>query len=159
MLKRSLSLACAAILGLLVFHGHASAQSFTRLCVATYDVNSGVTNCEDNGWQPKLLAGLTTTVTSVKSSNAGQLGQLYCYNPNASAAYIQVFDVAKASGVTLGTTVPVASFGFAATTGASVLNLTALGIHFANGIQVAATTTATGLTAPSTALDCSAAYN
>jgi len=32
------------------------------------------------------------------------------------------------------------------------------GIHFTNGIQVAATTTATGNTAPSTAVDCNFAY-
>lgn len=111
-----------------------------------------------SGWTPKLLNALSTTVTAIKSSAAGQLGLLQCGNTNASEGYVQVFDVATAGAVTLGTTTPKLSIPIAATnTGGWALPL--VGMQFANGIQVAATTTATGLTALGTALDCNAAFN
>jgi hypothetical protein len=105
-----------------------------------------------NGWTPYLANGLTTTVTTVKSS-AGELGAYHCLNPNSSAAYVQIFD---ASSVTLGSTTPVLSLGIPATSGGN-LEWT-IGLHFATAIKVAATTTATGSTAPSTAVDCNFAY-
>ena len=106
-----------------------------------------------NGWNPFLANGLTTTVTTVKGS-AGELGAYHCLNPNTASAYVQIFDTAGA--VTLGTTVPVLSLGLpASASGPGGGNLEwGMGIHFANAIKVAATTTATGSTAPATALDC-----
>lgn len=105
------------------------------------------------GWTPKLLSGLTASVVQVKSSS-GQLGMLECYNPNGAQVYIQLLDAASP---TLGTTVPVASIPVApGATGGFALAL--VGIQFANAIQVAATTTATGSTAPTTAPDCNAVY-
>jgi hypothetical protein len=106
-----------------------------------------------NGWTPFLANGLTTTVTTVKSS-AGELGLYHCLNPNTVSAYVQIFDTSGA--VTLGTTVPVLSLGIPASSsgpGGGNLEWT-MGIHFANAIKVAVTTTATGSAAPSTALDC-----
>jgi hypothetical protein len=110
-----------------------------------------------NGWTPFLANGLTTTVTTVKSS-AGELGAYHCLNPNIASAYVQIFDTSGA--VTLGTTVPVLSLGIPASSsgpGGGNLEWT-VGIHFANAIKVAVTTTAIGSTAPSTALDCNFAF-
>ena len=114
--------------------------------------------CVGGGWQPSLLNGLAATVTAIKSSAAGQLGLLYCENPNNSVAYVQIFDVATAGGVTLGTTTPKLSFSIPATNAAG-FTLSVIGVKFSNGIQIAATTTATGSTAPNSALDCNAGYN
>ncbi len=120
--------------------------------------NSPVPLGTTGGWTPKRLSALSTTVTAVKSSAAGQLGMIQCGNTNASQGYVQIFDVATAGGVTLGTTVPNLSIPIAATnTGGYTLSLQ--GMQFANGIQVAATTTATGSTALGTALDCNAGFN
>jgi len=107
---------------------------------------------------PKILNALSTTVTAIKSSAAGQLGAVYCWNPNSSVAYIQIFDVATAGAVTLGTTAPKLSLGIPPTNSGG-FTLSAIGVSFTTGIQVAATTTATGSTAPATALDCNAAFN
>lgn len=112
-----------------------------------------------NGWSPKLANGLSTTVTSVKNS-AGELGSYHCLNQSGAVAYVQVFDAASAGAVTLGSTIPVLSFGLPAASslpGGGNLEWSN-GIHFASGIQVAATTTATGSSAPATAVDCNFAY-
>jgi hypothetical protein len=112
-----------------------------------------------NGWSPKLANGLSTAVTSVKTS-AGELGSYHCLNQSGAVAYVQVFDAASAGAITLGSTVPTLSFGLPAASslpGGGNLEWSN-GIHFANGIQVAATTTATGSSAPSTAVDCNFAF-
>lgn len=103
---------------------------------------------------------LTTTVVAVKSSAAGTFGGYYVSNPNTSTACLQVFDVATAGAVTLGTTRPDMVFCIPAATGnpgAANLEITN-GVNMANGIQIAATTTASGLTAPSTGLDVTILY-
>jgi hypothetical protein len=112
-----------------------------------------------NGWSPKLANGLTNSVVSVKTS-AGELGGYHCLNQSGAVAYVQVFDAASSGGVTLGSTAPTLSFGLPAAAslpGGGNLEWSN-GIHFASGIQVAATTTATGSTAPSTAVDCNFLY-
>ncbi len=107
-----------------------------------------------NGWTPFLDNNQGTTVTTVKSS-AGELGAYHCLNTNASTtAYLQIFDTT--GSVTLGSTVPVLSLGLPAADGGNLE--WSQGIHFANGIKVAATTTATGSTALGTNLDCNFAY-
>jgi len=108
-----------------------------------------------NGWTPFLDAAQSTTVTTVKGS-AGELGAYHCINPNTSNVYIQIFDAATSGAVTLGTTTPALSLGLPASDGGNVEWM--MGIHFANGIQVAATTAAKNNTAPSTNVDCNFGY-
>jgi hypothetical protein len=134
----------------------AHALTPVSLCMPVYNSATGAESCVQ-GSLPKLLNGLTNTVTAVKGA-AGLLGLAYCYNPNASVAYLQVFDAATAAGVTLGTTVPKLSLGIPSAL-ASGVGPTALGVQFLNGIQVAITTTATGSTAPASAVDCNVTFN
>jgi hypothetical protein len=110
------------------------------------------------GWKPSLLNALTTTVRGIKASAAGQLGMLQCSNSGASTLFIQLFDVATTGGVTLGTTAPVLSFEVPPGT-PNGYALSLVGMQFSNGIQAAATTTATGNTAPSTLPNCNAGFN
>lgn len=115
-----------------------------------------------NGWSkfstPKNNSNtpLGSTVVAVKSSAAGELGGYIIYNPNSSAAYVQVFDVATAGGVTLGTTRPDMVIPIPATSGANLEF--ANGVSFANGIQIAAATTDSGSTGPSTGLTVTILY-
>lgn len=70
---------------------------------------------------------------------------------------MQFFNL-SASGVTLGTSVPLISVPIAPTaTGGFAL--AGPGTSFNVGISIAATTTATGSTAPATAPDCNVAFN
>lgn len=108
------------------------------------------------GYTPKLLNGLTNTKTAVKAS-AGWLGMVYCYNPNAAVTYIQIYDTVIAS-ITVGTTVPVLSLGIPPGL-SSGLTQSLVGYQFSNAINVAATTTATGASAPAGAIDCNVGYN
>jgi hypothetical protein len=108
------------------------------------------------GWTPKLLNALTNTAVAVKAA-AGQLGMLQCYNPNSSQVYIQIYNIAQGS-VTVGTSTPLESIAIAPTsTGGFAMSFP--GHQFGTAITVAATTTATGGSAPSTAPDCNAVYN
>lgn len=107
------------------------------------------------GWSSKLLNALSTTIVAVKGAGVGKMGVLQCWNPNSVVSYVQGLD---ATAPTLGSTAPIFSVGFAPNQSQTV-NLTEIGANFANQIKVAATTTATGSTAPATALDCNAWYN
>lgn len=92
---------------------------------------------------------LTNSAQAVKAS-AGQLGGYYIYNPNASVAYVILYDVAQGS-VTVGTTNPKMVLAIPA---GSAANLEIVnGIPFGTAITVAAATTGAGNTAPSSALD------
>lgn len=91
---------------------------------------------------------LSTTVSAVKAL-AGRLYNLQVQNPNSSDAWVQVFDLATGS-VTLGTTTPKKAL-FIPALGESVFDWDN-GVGFATAISVAATTTSTGNTAPTTAL-------
>jgi hypothetical protein len=102
-----------------------------------------------NGWAPFLDHAQSTTVTTVKGG-VGELGGYHRLNPNLAPAYVQIFDTS--STVTLGATLPVLSLGLPAGAGGN-LEWT-MGVHFANAIKVAVTTTATGLKAPGTAVGC-----
>lgn len=106
------------------------------------------------GWSKVKYAAQTTTKQAVKAS-AGTFGGYYVYNPNATVAYIQVFDAASAS-VTVGTTAPDMIFGIPAT-GAANLEITN-GVNMATAITLVCTTTATGSTAPGTGLDLTIFY-
>lgn len=95
------------------------------------------------GWDSTYTALLATVVSA--ATGLRKLGGYYIYNPNATVAYIQVFNKALVADVTLGTTVPDLVFAIPAT-GAANLELTN-GRLMRLGIMIAATTTATGLTA------------
>jgi len=72
-------------------------------------------------------------------------------NANTSIVYIQFFNAAAAGSVTLGTTAPTFWIAVPATNG--VIDTPFVnGFTFSSGIVVAATTTPTGSTAPSTAV-------
>lgn len=105
------------------------------------------------GWDSSLQAALSTTVQTVKGS-AGNFGGYFCFNPNASVAYVQIFDTSGA--VTLGTTVPILSFGIPS--GSSGNLEISNGAKFSNAIKVATTTTVNGSSANGTALDCNFFY-
>lgn len=155
MIKRiGVAFLLAVALGTMGLPTTAPAQQAVRVCVPVYNPVNGSMSCVD-GWLPALLASLSTTVTSIKNA-PGAVGAISCYNPNSSVAYIQVFDQAAPSSVTLGTTAPNQSIGIPAT-GAIATGM--LDIKTMNGLQVAATTTATGSTAPTTALNCNVTYN
>jgi hypothetical protein len=132
---------------------YAPAQQLVAGCIQVANATTGNLNCAP--WSPKLLNGLTGTATAVKTS-PGIFGGMYCYNGTGAVAYLQVFDVAAASGVTVGTTVP--KFSFAVPTVlVDGFGPTPVGIGFLNGIQVASTTTATGATGA--VMDCNVFYN
>lgn len=108
------------------------------------------------GWTPLRLSALTNTAVAIKGAQ-GQLGMLQCYNPSAVQTYIQIYNVASGS-VTVGTTTPTLSIPIAPTaTGGWALSNP--GIQFSTAISAAATTTATGGTAPGIAADCNVVYN
>jgi hypothetical protein len=137
----------------------AKAADVTRICVATYNPSTGALSCSDTGWLPLAFPALTNTVVSVLNSHAGQAQAITCYNPAAAVTYIQIFDAATAGAVTLGTTTPVVTFGVPTVASTTMSTGGDLGIKFFNGIQIAATTTPTGNTAPATAAVCNVLYN
>lgn len=93
---------------------------------------------------------LTNTAQVIKAS-AGQLYGWFIYNPNATAQFVQLYNTAAGS-VTVGTTNPLFMLTIPATSGANVEFTN--GITFSNaGWSAAATSTAGGNGAPSTALD------
>ncbi len=108
------------------------------------------------GWTMKLLNGLTNSAVAIKAS-AGQLGKVYCWNPNATVAFMQVYNVAAGS-VTVGATSPSQSYGIPPTN-SSGYTLSVVGDQYGTAISAAATTTVAGGSAPSSALDCNASYN
>lgn len=103
------------------------------------------------GWTPKVFTALTNTKTLIKNAAGTLGGYLPIWNPNLSVAYIQVFDAAATATPTLGTTPPDAILPIPPGSAANME--AASGVHFANGIVIAITTTATGSTAPGTGLD------
>lgn len=93
---------------------------------------------------------LTSTAQAVKAS-AGQVYGYYLYNPNATAQFVHFYNTAAGS-VTVGTTNPQFTLTVPATSAANLMG--ANGIAFTNaGFSIAATATAGGNGAPSTALD------
>lgn len=108
---------------------------------------------------PYFNNALSTTVQTVKAS-AGTLVFFEASNANTSDAFLQVFDVSGT--VTLGTTTPTQSYllpaGASSTLRGGVERVFVGPVNFANAIKIAATTTPTGNTAPSTALTVNIGY-
>lgn len=114
-----------------------------------------------NGWLVAMMSSadgstaLTSTAQVIKAS-AGKLGGWYIYNPNATAAYVSIYNVAAAS-VVVGTTNPQMSLCIPALSAANVEF--AMGIVFSNaGWSAAATTTGGGNTAMSSPLEANFFY-
>lgn len=105
------------------------------------------------GWSKAISAAQSTTITTIKASG-GKFGGYYIYNPNATVAYLQVFD--EDGTVTLGTTAPNMTYGIPAEAGANVEM--ANGINMENAIKIAVATTATGNGAVGTGLDITIYY-
>src|SRR5690242_9364640 len=84
-------------------------------------------------------------VTAVATSRRTLLMGVSVLNNIAAAQFIQLFDLATAGAVTLGTTNPDYEFSVAASS-SIVPVLPAGGIHFRNGLQIAATTGEKGAT-------------
>jgi hypothetical protein len=97
---------------------------------------------------------LTNSAQAVKAS-AGKLGGWYIYNPNSSATYVIIYNVASGS-VTVGTTNPKLVLCIPATSAANLELVN--GITFDTAISVAATTTGGGNSAPSSALEANFFY-
>lgn len=92
---------------------------------------------------------LTATAQVIKAS-AGKFGGYYIYNPNTSATYVMVYNIAAAS-VTVGTSTAILVFCIPASSAAN-LEMTH-GIPFGTAMSIAAATTGGGNTAPATALE------
>ncbi len=98
---------------------------------------------------------LSNTAQAIKAS-AGQLYGWYIYNPNTSAVYIPIYNVAAGS-VTVGTTNPQMVLCIPPTSAANILG--AVGIEFTNaGFSAAATTTGGGNTAPAIGVEANFFY-
>jgi len=95
------------------------------------------------------FTALTNSAQAIKAS-AGQLGGWYIYNPNATAAYVNLYDIASGS-VTVGTSTPKMNLCIPPTAAANLELVN--GIPFGTAISVSATTTGGGNTAPGTALE------
>lgn len=107
-------------------------------------------------WFVLPILSLTNSVQTVKSIAGPWLGY-NCYNPNAAQAWVQIFDAATSGAVTLGTTPPNRTIPLApsTTTGQQVPSPP---YSVLNGMQVAATTTQNGSTAPSAPVSCEFYY-
>lgn len=92
---------------------------------------------------------LTNSAQVIKGS-AGKFGGYYIYNPNNTAVYVMVYNIAAAS-VTVGTSTAKLVFCIPASGGAN-LELLA-GIPFDTALSIAAATTGGGNSAPTTALE------
>jgi hypothetical protein len=118
-------------------------------------INSGPV-VSQTGFSAYLANATTNTVRSVKTS-PGVLAFVQCYSGNASVTYLQVFALPSTS-VTLGTTTPAMSFAIGPTSTVTEF-MSPIGILMPGGISIAATTTATGSTAPASAIDCNLGFN
>jgi hypothetical protein len=103
-----------------------------------------------------LQPSLTNSVMTIKGSKT-PLIFFSCYNPNGSDVYVQLFDKATSGAVALGTTVPNRVLIAPALSDTGPQQATP---PFAakNGLQVAATTSSNGSTAPSGPIDCEFGY-
>lgn len=95
----------------------------------------------------------STAVLLVPNTSGGPISLSYfnLSNPNSTLAYVQFFDAAATSAVTVGTTAP--TFFVAVPANGGVVDTSPLvDYQFKKGIVVAATTTPTGNTAPGSAV-------
>lgn len=123
-----------------------------QIDVLTVPEHAGVAASTMNATSSDGGTALTSTAQVIKAT-AGKLLGYYLYNPNATAQFVQFYNVAAAS-VTVGTTTPLFMITVPPTSAAN-LWMQPGGITFSNaGWSWAATSTAGGNGSPSTALDC-----
>lgn len=101
-----------------------------------------------------LIPALTNTLLRLAVGKV-QLDFFSASNPNAVDAFVQCFDSAVGSDVTLGTSTPLFSFhipaGSSATVSGHVSHVLPSPLCFSNGLWVAVTTGAKNSTAPTNA--------
>lgn len=131
----------------------APAQQQVSGCIQV--VTNGALTCAP--WSLALLHSLTNSVVQVKGA-PGIFGGFWCSNPNVTTTFLQVFDMATAGAVSLSSTLPKMALAITSDT-AEGEGPSSIGVEFLNGIQVAATTSATGGSAPSSAIDCTLFFN
>jgi hypothetical protein len=130
---------------------------------STAVTNAGVFAVQENATAASTLnstssdggTALTNSAQSIKGA-AGTLHGYYIYNPNTTAQFVQLFNTASGS-VTVGTTNPLFMITVPAGSAAN-LWMAPIGIAFSTAISWAATSTAGGNGAPTTALDAVAWY-
>jgi hypothetical protein len=106
-------------------------------------------------WTPFRDPVLSNTAQTIKSE-PGTLGGWSFGNPHATdLAYVHLYDTADA--VVVGTTVPTLSLIVPAS-GGNNHPISNYGIPFHNGLKIAASTTAAGSSAPTTALTTNVYY-
>lgn len=108
------------------------------------------------GWSFNYQSALSSTKQQIKGSAGTFGGYIMLTNPNTAETYIQVFNKASAS-VTVGTTAPdfvlrIPGLATASGTGVAANLELVNGVAMSTGITVAATTTATGSSAPANAV-------
>lgn len=131
-------------------------MTLDRKVVVTVQPNTANGLSVFNATSSDGATALTNTAQAIKAS-AGQVYGWYIYNPNATAQFVQFYNTAAGS-VTVGTTNPLFMLTIPATAGANVEFTN--GITFSNaGFSCAATSTAGGNGAPTTALDAVIFYN
>jgi hypothetical protein len=109
------------------------------------------------GATPYANGALTNTLVVAKASPA-LLCNYNISNTNTGTVFIQLFDAATTSGITLGVTAP--KFIISVPSGNGVTDgLFLPGLAFQNGVVMAVTTTPTGSTAPSSAVSISLSTN
>lgn len=90
----------------------------------------------------------TATVTAVKAS-AGRVHGYHIYNSNTADAFLHFYDIASGS-VTVGTSTRLRTLWIPA--GGAIDSLFVVPLTFGTAISIAATTTITGSTTPTTGL-------
>jgi hypothetical protein len=103
-----------------------------------------------------FAGGGGSAVANAIDANPGVLSKVYCYNPNAAVAFIQIYNLASGS-VTPGSTAPIATYGIPATNAGGYAD--PIGDNFTTAISASVTTTYNGGTAPTTAVPCTVAYH
>lgn len=136
-------------------NGTAATRSL-RVTVASDSTGqiASAANATATGFTVSQQNALTNTKVSVKTS-AGNLYGYRIYNPNTTYVYIQVFNLLTAS-VTLGTTA--ATEVIPIPPGGMVDEVFPVPGAYGTGIVIAATTTATGSTAPTSTLTATMRY-
>jgi|GEM_PF-5125558 len=126
--------------------------SLTLLLVLAVCLWARVAPAQSYDQKPLAFTALTNSAQTIKAS-PGALLWFECFNPNASAAFVQFFDTAGA--VTPGTTAPKFSWSIPATSSTGMTSPQISGPYFATaGMKALAATTAAGGAAPSSALSC-----